>query len=444
VQLPPIRRSTGYAVASANALNKFIENISLVSLAACYMNEIMSYPQLVRNDHHSIKGIQYPGKNDVLFGRGGKRVCYNLPGLGTILLNLSRMIFVTPILIKGAINSHVGNIMFRKIVDEQRPFYFAASKADKPLVALRVVQIVRKLDPPGRFLAPMRDSERNLVKGDGVIWYDVGNKKARAKASQCLRERKMCDASIDHENDNDRDTEERQCLPSHIPSFQGCESPNKICYYTASLVPESPLSTGIGIDLFHGILRNHRHEDPIMFEYSPISTAYAKQTSLQLNATSTPALMPYQENILPTVSRGDETGLIGHDGTTIDPLHFFELGCRAHNFTGSKQVLHQEEKWPPTIPMQDFSHVDPLLMLPSEVGVTRENSLWTPSFHSDNSYDLDVSDNTFTVTVLPRSNERNTISIAGPSAVRSFSIKQERTESMSDLTDSSVTDEFLN
>lgn len=58
--------------------------------------------------------------------------------------------------------------------------------------ARRVVAIVRDLNPPGRFLAPLYESDRNCKDSDGkILWHDVGDKKARAKASQCLREKKL-------------------------------------------------------------------------------------------------------------------------------------------------------------------------------------------------------------------------------------------------------------
>lgn len=99
----------------------------------------MSHQPSHRKDQHLLKGILNPGKNDVLFGRGGELYCLKL--FSSSRLSLSGNIATELSHPTGAINSHVGNIMFRKIVDEQRPFYFAASKSDKPLVALRVVQV---------------------------------------------------------------------------------------------------------------------------------------------------------------------------------------------------------------------------------------------------------------------------------------------------------------
>ncbi|KAL3771804.1 hypothetical protein ACHAW5_005359 [Stephanodiscus triporus] len=81
----------------------------------------------------------------------------------------------------------------------------AAKKFDKPTVAKDVVREWRAMDPPGRFLARMDggggggdvDVDGDDDDGDGndggtnagAIWYDVGDHKARRKASQSLRER---------------------------------------------------------------------------------------------------------------------------------------------------------------------------------------------------------------------------------------------------------------
>jgi hypothetical protein len=105
--------------------------------------------------------ITKPGLHDVLLGRGG----------GT--------------------NNHSGNIKFRKLVNEHKMRYLACSKVEKPKVARQVVILWRKLDPPGRFLARKDETKRGpgSVKASDNVWFEVGDKKAREKASQCLRER---------------------------------------------------------------------------------------------------------------------------------------------------------------------------------------------------------------------------------------------------------------
>ena len=79
--------------------------------------------------------------------------------------------------------------------------YLASSKIDKPKVAKEVVQIWKSLTPPGRFLQKKESSNAgnspqspssDASKSDGSTdsaWVPVSDKKAREKASQCLRER---------------------------------------------------------------------------------------------------------------------------------------------------------------------------------------------------------------------------------------------------------------
>lgn len=79
-----------------------------------------------------------------------------------------------------------GNKRFRDIVSLHRPDYVRASKNNKPNVAALIVKAIRNTDPPGRF----------LKKNDDGKWYDVGDKKAREKCSQALREKPINEKSI--------------------------------------------------------------------------------------------------------------------------------------------------------------------------------------------------------------------------------------------------------
>lgn len=107
------------------------------------------------------KDIKKPGLHDVLLGRGG----------GT--------------------NNHTGNVTFRQLVNKHKMRYLACSKVDKPKVARDVVELWRKLEPPGRFLQRKDETKKGpgSVKDENIVWVEVGEKKAREKASQCLRER---------------------------------------------------------------------------------------------------------------------------------------------------------------------------------------------------------------------------------------------------------------
>lgn len=103
---------------------------------------------------YPLTGIEYPGQNDCMFGRGG----------GT--------------------SNHIGNINFRLLVEKFKKRYAETSKLDKPHVAELVVRQWRARNPPGRFLARTNPEEGTMSK-----WHDVGDKRARRKCAQALREK---------------------------------------------------------------------------------------------------------------------------------------------------------------------------------------------------------------------------------------------------------------
>jgi hypothetical protein len=78
----------------------------------------------------------------------------------------------------GLTNHHAGNIFFRRLVRMHQEAYVQATKRDKASVAKKIVDHIRNLNPSGRFLK--KDSN-----GD---WVDIGDRKAREKTSQALRE----------------------------------------------------------------------------------------------------------------------------------------------------------------------------------------------------------------------------------------------------------------
>jgi hypothetical protein len=77
-------------------------------------------------------------------------------------------------------NHHEGNKRYRKMVEGRKVDYVNSKRLDKPLVALDIIKIWRDQKPPGRFLK--YDEKLDL-------WNDVGDKKAREKTSQALREK---------------------------------------------------------------------------------------------------------------------------------------------------------------------------------------------------------------------------------------------------------------
>ena len=94
------------------------------------------------------KGISDPHHHDILCGRG------------------------------NAVNRHVGNMFFRKIVSHRKPDYRrGAYPYQRRKVAWQIYNEIKNLDPPGRFL---------MSRGDE--WFEVSETKAISKISQALRE----------------------------------------------------------------------------------------------------------------------------------------------------------------------------------------------------------------------------------------------------------------
>ncbi|GFH53436.1 hypothetical protein CTEN210_09912 [Chaetoceros tenuissimus] len=97
--------------------------------------------------------IKDPNVNDVLSGRGGR------------------------------INSHPGNVQFRALVAQNKHTYLSkqTKKLDKVKIADKIVQAIRNMDPPGRFLKE--------ESGGTQMWIEIGDEKARKKAGQAMREK---------------------------------------------------------------------------------------------------------------------------------------------------------------------------------------------------------------------------------------------------------------
>ena len=66
------------------------------------------------------------------------------------------------------------------MVEELKVQYVNSNRKEKPTVALQIVREWRAQEPPGRFLM-----HNEMTK----LWHDVGDKKAREKTSQALREK---------------------------------------------------------------------------------------------------------------------------------------------------------------------------------------------------------------------------------------------------------------
>ena len=87
------------------------------------------------------------------------------------------------------------NIQFRKLVAEKRRAYLSACfKSEKRALAKSIVDDIKAMDPPGRFLS--KDYRTGL-------WFPINEDRAREKASQALRENaKSIRENMEKENCN--------------------------------------------------------------------------------------------------------------------------------------------------------------------------------------------------------------------------------------------------
>jgi hypothetical protein len=94
----------------------------------------------------------------------------------------------------GLINKHPGNVVYRKVVDYNKPYYQRVHKKHRILVSQSIVQSI--LNFGGRFLT---------LGTKNKTWMEIGYKRAVQKTSQALRERSAAQEEGDDDEDNDDD-----------------------------------------------------------------------------------------------------------------------------------------------------------------------------------------------------------------------------------------------
>lgn len=103
------------------------------------------------------------------------------------------------------VNYHAGNEHFRALVRKHKVAYVACPKPQKGKFSKIIVDEIKSLDPPGRFLK--QDAATKL-------WYDIGEKKAFDKTRQALRE-----GAPDIMKEIGGDTDEEDMDEPHSPSY---------------------------------------------------------------------------------------------------------------------------------------------------------------------------------------------------------------------------------
>lgn len=136
-----------------------------------------------------MENIVNPGINDCLMGRGG----------GT--------------------NHHPGNKRYRAITEAKKPKYLASKRLEKPLVAMEVIKEWRALNPMGRFLKQHPETK---------LWYDVGDRKAREKTSQALREKMTY--PLDDKNEGTREHVAGEQIPGAKQLMEAYDENKSACY----------------------------------------------------------------------------------------------------------------------------------------------------------------------------------------------------------------------
>jgi hypothetical protein len=81
----------------------------------------------------------------------------------------------------NAVKKHEGNVHFRELVQAVKNYYVAFSPNKKIHMSELVIQAIKSLRPPGRYL---KEKETDC----GIIWEEITTKEALQKTSQALRE----------------------------------------------------------------------------------------------------------------------------------------------------------------------------------------------------------------------------------------------------------------
>lgn len=171
----------------------------------------------------------------------------------------------------GSINNHAGNERYRLCVNQKKRVYLTARfKREKRLIAASIVQSIRSLNPPGRFL------QRNAKTG---VWHDIGDIKARDKSSQALREgapdirkeiendRKiMMTSNNDEDDDDDYGDEDDKFTNSAVPTT--FKPPSRESHNTIDYIPGSQHVP------VHGMSPVQAQHDPRQHGHSPNSSSY--------------------------------------------------------------------------------------------------------------------------------------------------------------------------
>lgn len=96
---------------------------------------------------------------------------------------------------RGAfVNGHVGNQRLRKLALERKASFDSGNYSEKRALATEIVEIIRALVPPGRFLKRVTETDKSKEEGkaekEGLSseWEELPDERAIHKACQVMRD----------------------------------------------------------------------------------------------------------------------------------------------------------------------------------------------------------------------------------------------------------------
>eukprot|EP00542_Grammatophora_oceanica_P003635 CAMPEP_0194068710 /NCGR_PEP_ID=MMETSP0009_2-20130614/87242_1 /TAXON_ID=210454 /ORGANISM="Grammatophora oceanica, Strain CCMP 410" /LENGTH=585 /DNA_ID=CAMNT_0038721833 /DNA_START=148 /DNA_END=1905 /DNA_ORIENTATION=- len=237
--------------------------------------------------------IADPNKNDVLSGRGGR------------------------------INAHEGNVQFRDVVNGHKKVYLAKTtkKLEKAHIAAKIVEQIRTMDPPGRFLK--EDS------GTG-LWWDIGDAKAIKKVGQALRE----DAQEVRKDDDEEDASspaapaDKKKAPSRSPAAAAAaaHSPSSRDMPPPGTKPGPKYSSQQVAQKIYNMPAN-------LYKGAKQTVTLSEQALKAMTAQQPPSNVAFGRNFTPTeISGASMSTISGMSGATSANM---DTGSNVYGTTGS-------------------------------------------------------------------------------------------------------------
>jgi hypothetical protein len=161
------------------------------------------------------------------------------------------------------------------MVNHHKLRYLEAHRVDKPKVSREIVQLWRELDPPGRFLARTDGSRKGAgsVKAASTTWFDVGDKKAREKAAQCLRELTPDAIPFVRERQS-----QQAILTAHVRAMQSQQAIRELTPYVIPSVRE--MQSQQALLTAHQLVREMQSQQAMLTAHQHVREIQSQQANL--------------------------------------------------------------------------------------------------------------------------------------------------------------------